>query len=79
MIMINNGIGVIFKDGDNEVWYFKEGNAIRQSSATFNGAEYTYDGLRWKRDKRGKLSKVFVEWVDSVHNEAYKLYYGIEG
>lgn len=77
--LVDNGRGVIAKDKlGNELWYYYEGKALRAVCATFNGCEYTMDGLRWKRDKRGAVSAAFTLWYDAIHDKAYKLHFGLE-
>lgn len=76
--LTEKGRTVIAKDDiGNEVWYYRVGKALTPTSAEFNGSSYTKDDLRWKRDKRGAISKAFAIWIEEIDKEAYNLFFGL--
>ncbi|PGR83512.1 hypothetical protein [Bacillus cereus] len=76
--LTEKGRTVIAKDDNgNEVWYYLVGKALTPTCAEFNGSSYTKEDLRWKRDKRGSISKAFAIWIEEIDKEAYNLFFGL--
>ena len=76
-MMVNlevNKLGIVAKDElGNEVWYY-DLNGLHASCGEFNGVMFDVDGTQWK-NKKGKLSKAFIEWFEEIDKKAYELYY----
>ena len=66
---IEYGFYIVTDEFGNEMSLSPE---YKKLCATFEGKEYSYEGTHWKKDKKGKLSKAFVDWADEMDKVAYE-------
>lgn len=43
--------------------------------AKFIDARFTKEKIRWKRDKKGQVSKAFYEWEEEAQRELYNQFF----